>query len=47
MFGKDYFNRPQYSADKIHEEAMKWLDKQDGKQLYVGAECGVHANHKQ
>ena len=32
MFGKDYFKRPQYSADMIHEEAMKWLDKQDGKQ---------------
>ena len=27
MFGKDYFKRPQYSADMIHEEAMKWLDK--------------------
>lgn len=36
MFGKDYFKRPQYSADMIHEEAMKWLDKQDGKQPFFG-----------
>ena len=29
MFGKDYFNRTQYSADLIHQAAMEWLDKQD------------------
>lgn len=36
MYGKDYFKRPQYSADLIHQEAMKWLDKQDGKQPFFG-----------
>ena len=36
MFGKDYFKRTQYSADMIHQEAMKWLDKQDGKQPFFG-----------
>lgn len=29
MFGDDYLKRPQYSADMIHQEALKWLDKQD------------------
>lgn len=36
MFGKEYFKRPQYSADMIHDEAMKWLDKQDSKQPFFG-----------
>lgn len=36
MFGKEYLKRPQYSADLIHEEAMKWLDKQDNKQPFFG-----------
>lgn len=36
MFGKDYFNRTQYSADLIHQHAMQWLDKQDGKQPFFG-----------
>lgn len=36
MFGKDYFKRPQYSADMIHQEALKWLDKQDGKTPFFG-----------
>ncbi|MCH4147640.1 MAG: arylsulfatase [Prevotella sp.] len=36
MFGKDYFKRSQYSADLIHREAMKWLDKQDGKHPFFG-----------
>lgn len=36
MFGKDYFKRSQYSADLIHNEAMQWLDKQDGKQPFFG-----------
>ena len=36
MYGDDYRNRTQYSADLIHQEAMKWLDKQDGKQPFYG-----------
>lgn len=36
MFGKEYFKRPQYSADLIHQEAMKWLDKQDNNQPFFG-----------
>ncbi len=36
MFGKDYFKRPQYSADLIHEAAMEWLDKQDGSRPFFG-----------
>lgn len=36
MFGKEYLKRPQYSADLIHEEAMKWLDKQDNNQPFFG-----------
>ena len=30
MYGKEYLKRPQYSADLIHQAALKWLDKQDG-----------------
>lgn len=36
MYGKDYFKRPQYSADMIHQKAMEWLDKQDGKHPFIG-----------
>lgn len=36
MFGDGYQSRPQYSADMIHREAIKWLDKQDGKQPFYG-----------
>lgn len=36
MFGKEYLKRPQYSADLIHQEAMKWLDKQDSNQPFLG-----------
>lgn len=36
MFGEGYEKRTQYSADIIHREAMKWLDKQDGKQPFFG-----------
>lgn len=34
--GDEYFNRPQYSADMIHEAAMDWLDRQDGEQPFFG-----------
>ena len=36
MFGKDYSKRSQYSADIIHREAIKWLDKQNGSQPFFG-----------
>lgn len=36
MYGDDYLKRPQYSADLIHQEAMKWLDRQDGKTPFFG-----------
>ncbi|WP_085537342.1 arylsulfatase [Massilibacteroides vaginae] len=36
MYGKDYYKRPQYSADIIHQEAMNWLDKQNEKQPFFG-----------
>ena len=36
MYGDDYRNRVQYSADLIHQEAMKWIEKQDGKQPFYG-----------
>ena len=36
MYGDDYKKRPQYSADMIHQEALAWLDKQDGKQPFYG-----------
>lgn len=32
----DYFNRPQYSADMIHQKALEWIDKQDGKTPFYG-----------
>ncbi len=36
MFGDDYRKRTQYSADLIHQEALKWIDKQDGSQPFYG-----------
>ncbi len=36
MFGKDYAKRPQYSADMIHHEALKWLDRQDSTHPFFG-----------
>ena len=36
MFGEGYEKRTQYSADVIHREAMKWLDRQDTKQPFFG-----------
>ena len=34
--GQDYFNRPQYSADLIHQRAMAWLDKQTSAKPFYG-----------
>lgn len=36
MFGKEYRNRQQYSAAIIHQKALEWLDKQEGKQPFLG-----------
>ena len=36
MYGPEYRKRAQYSADMIHQEAMAWLDRQDGKQPFFG-----------
>lgn len=36
MFGDDYKKRSQYSADLIHQEALKWIDSQDGNQPFYG-----------
>lgn len=36
MFGDDYKKRSQYSADLIHQKALEWLDRQDGKQPFYG-----------
>ncbi len=36
MYGKDYLKRPQYSADMIHQEALKWLDRQTADQPFFG-----------
>lgn len=35
MFGDDYKKRSQYSADLIHQEALKWIDSQDGNQPFM------------
>lgn len=36
MYGADYKKRTQYSADLIHQEALKWLDKQTKNQPFYG-----------
>lgn len=36
MYGPDYFNRKQYSAEIIHRQALDWLDRQDGSQPFYG-----------
>ena len=36
MYGDDYKKRPQYSADLIHQEALKWIDSQDGSRPFYG-----------
>ena len=36
MYGEDYKNRRDYSADLIHQEAMKWIDKQTGEKPFFG-----------
>ena len=34
--GEGYYNRTQYSAEMIHHEAMKWLEKQSDEQPFFG-----------
>ena len=34
--GEGYYQRTQYSADMIHQTALEWIDKQDGKQPFFG-----------
>ena len=34
MFGPDYFKRPCYSADLIHQQAVKWIDNQTDEQPF-------------
>lgn len=36
MFGHEYYRRPQYSADMIHEKAIDWLDRQSADQPFFG-----------
>ena len=36
MHGEDYKNRKDYSADLIHQEAMKWIDKQTADKPFFG-----------
>lgn len=36
MYGDEYRNRAQYSADLIHQKAMAWLDKQTPEQPFLG-----------
>lgn len=36
MFGEDYLNREQYSADLIHEKAMEWLDSRNPDEPFIG-----------
>lgn len=36
MFGDDYFKRPQYAADLIHQAALQWLDSQQHNQPFCG-----------
>ena len=36
MYGEDYKNRRDYSADLIHQEAMEWIDKQTGEKPFFG-----------
>lgn len=36
MTGRGYEKRTQYSADMIHQKAMEWIRRQDGKQPFMG-----------
>ena len=36
MYGNGYEKRTQYTADLIHQEAMKWIDSQTGEKPFYG-----------
>ena len=36
MSGKQYYQRPEYSADLIHQRAMNWIDAQDSQHPFFG-----------
>ena len=36
MYGNAYKKRPQYSADMIHQEALDWIESQDGATPFYG-----------
>lgn len=36
MYGPEYINRAQYSADMIHQEALSWLDAQSADTPFLG-----------
>ena len=36
MYGNDYLNRRDYSADLIHQRAMAWIDKQTAEKPFFG-----------
>ena len=36
MYGDDYLNRKQYSADIIHRKALEWLDNQSPERPFLG-----------
>lgn len=36
MYGNDYLERPQYSADLIHKKALAWLDSRSTDQPFFG-----------
>lgn len=36
MYGKEYHNRPQYSAKMIHQKALEWIGKQDATHPFIG-----------
>lgn len=36
MYGSDYLNRSQYSADLIHQKALDWLNRQSADRPFLG-----------
>lgn len=34
MYGEEYLKRPQYSADLIHQKALKWIERQSDEQPF-------------
>lgn len=36
MYGEDYYRRTQYSAEIIHREALRWLDRQTTDHPFLG-----------